>query len=119
MNSGTRGRVKHFVIEQFFYVQFRMKPKNAVTIMDVGNAQEVALEVPRKLIEDWKEENPDQNVTDRSIAADIGRVVAIETAFPGANGPEYECDVPTWFEQRVSVMNARACDHHDNGIRAC
>jgi hypothetical protein len=118
MKSVTHGRVKHFVNEQFFYIQFRIRPKDEVRALSVGNAQEIALEVPRKLVEDWKEENPYQNVTDKSIATDIARVVAIETAFPGANRSECESDVLNWREQRSPVMNARACDHHDNGIRA-
>jgi hypothetical protein len=104
--------------DQFFYLQFRIGSKNAVKIPSVGSAPEVALEVPRKLIEDWKEENPDQTVSDQSIATDIARVVAVATAFPGADQRACECDAPLWLEQRAPVMNARACDYHDNGIRA-
>jgi hypothetical protein len=39
------------------------------------------LEVRRKLIEDWKEEDPRQNVTE-SIATDIARVVGVDATFP-------------------------------------
>jgi hypothetical protein len=106
------------VSEQFFYVQFGIRSNIPVTTQSIGQLQEVALEVPRKLIEDWKEENPDKNLTDRSIAADIARVVAIAAAFPGSSEIEWECDAPRWLEQRAPVMNARACDRHDNGIRA-
>jgi hypothetical protein len=118
MKSMTRRHVKEFVSEQFFYLQFRINSKNAVKAPSLGNAPEVALEVPRKLIEDWKEENPDQTVSDQSIAANIARVVAVATAFPGSNQPACECEAPRWLEQRAPVMNARACDYHDNGIRA-
>jgi hypothetical protein len=104
--------------DQFFYLQFRIKSKNAVKIPSVSSAPEVALEVPRKLIEDWKEENPTQTVSDLSIATDIARVVAVATAFPGADQRACECDAPRCLEQRAPVMNARACDYHDNGIRA-
>jgi hypothetical protein len=38
------------------------------------------LEVPRRLVEDWKRENPDPNISDEAIAADIARVVAVKTA---------------------------------------
>jgi hypothetical protein len=118
MKSMTRRHVKPFVSEQFFYLQFRIRSKNVVKTPSAGGAPEVALEVPRKLIEDWKEENPDQTVTDQSIAADIARVVAVATAFPSANQQECELDAPRWLEQRAPVMNTRACDYHDNGIRA-
>ena len=80
--------------------------------------EEVVLEVPRKLIEDWKRENPEQNVTDESIAAEIAQVVAAYAAFPQENHHEFDFEEPQWLQQRASVMNTRACDHHDNGIRA-
>ena len=76
----TRRHVKQFVSDQFFYLQFRIRSKNAVKTPLIGSGTDVALEVPRKLIEDWKEENPDQTVSDQSIAADIARVVAVATA---------------------------------------
>jgi hypothetical protein len=114
----TLKHVKHGVSDQFFYLQLRIRSNNAVKTPSVGNAPEVALEIPRKLVEDWKEENPDQTVRDQLIAADIARVVAVATAFPGANHREFECDAPRWLERRAPVMNARACDYHDNGIRA-
>jgi hypothetical protein len=104
--------------EQFFYAEFQLRPKSGVATLPVSEAQQVVLEVPRKLIEDWKRENPELKLTDQAIAADIARVVVADaiTSFP--NLPAYEFDVPTWLEQRHPVMNARACDHHDNGIRA-
>ena len=104
--------------EQFFFAEFQLLPKSGVATLPVSEAQQVVLEVPRKLIEDWKRENPEQKLTDQAIAADIARVVVADaiTSFP--NLPAYEFDVPTWLEQRHPVMNARACDHHDNGIRA-
>ena len=61
--------------QQFLYVQFWLRPKSEFTTLAVSDAQQVVLELPRKLIEDWKAENPDQSVTDQSIAADIARVV--------------------------------------------
>jgi hypothetical protein len=103
---------------KFLYVQFWLRPKSEFTTLAVSDAQQVVLELPRKLIEDWKAENPDQSVTDQSIAADIARVVAVDAIFSFPNRLEYEFDEPKWLEQRHPVMNARACDHHDNGIRA-
>jgi hypothetical protein len=44
--------------EQFFYAEFKLLPKRGVVTVSVSKAQEVVLEVPRKLIEDWKRENP-------------------------------------------------------------
>ena len=86
--------------------------------LSVGKGQEVVLEVPRKLIEDWKRENPAKMCTDQAIAADIARVVVAEAISSLPTLPAYEFDVPTWLEERHPVMNARPCDHHDNGIRA-
>jgi hypothetical protein len=104
--------------EQFFYPEFQLLPKSGVTTFPVSETREVVLEVPRRLIEDWKRENPEQELTDQSIAAEIARVVVADAIFSSPNLPAYEFDVPTWLEERHPVMNARACDHHDNGIRA-
>ena len=57
-------------------------------------------------------------MTDQAIAADIARVVVEDAISSFPDLPAYEIDVPTWHEKRHPVMNARACDHHDNGIRA-
>jgi hypothetical protein len=32
--------------------------------------------------------------------------------------PGYEVDIPTWLEERLPIINSRACDHHDNRFRA-
>jgi hypothetical protein len=104
--------------EQFFYPEFKLLPKRGAVTVSVSKAQEVLLEVPRKLIEDWKRENPEQKLTDQAIAADIARVVVANAMSSFPDLPTYEVDVPTWLEERHPIMNARACDHHDNGIRA-
>jgi hypothetical protein len=103
--------------EQFFYPEFKLLPKRGA-VTTVSKAQEVLLEVPRKLIEDWKRENPEQKLTDQAIAADIARVVVANAMSSFPDLPAYEVDVPTWLEERHPIMNARACDYHDNGIRA-
>jgi hypothetical protein len=38
--------------EQFFYPEFKLPPKRGTVTVTVGKAQEVVLEVPRKLIEE-------------------------------------------------------------------
>ena len=104
--------------EQFFYPTFKLLRKRGAVTVTPSKVQEVVLEVPHKLIEDWKRENPEQKLTDQAIAADIARVVVADAMSSFPDLPVYELDVPTWLEERYPVMNARACDHHDNGIRA-
>jgi len=104
--------------EQFFYAEFKLLPARGVTTKSVSKAKEVVLEVPRKLVDDWKRENPDRELTDRAIAADIARVVVADAISSLPDLPAYEVDIPTWLEERFPIMNSRACDHHDNGIRA-
>jgi hypothetical protein len=104
--------------EQFFYAEFRLLPKRGVLTFGVSRAQEVMVEVPRKLIEDWKKEKPERESTDQAIAADIALVVVRDAISSFPDVAAYEVDVPTWLEERHPIMNARACDHHDNGIRA-
>ena len=104
--------------QQFFYAEFKPLPRRGVVTLSVSKVQDVVLEVPRKLIEDWKRENPELELTDQAIAADIARVVVADAISSLPDLPAYEVDVPTWLEERQPVMNARACDYHDNGIRA-
>jgi hypothetical protein len=104
--------------EQFFYAEFKLLPKNGVVTLSVSEVQEVILEVPRKLIEDWKRENPERELSDQSIAADIARVVVADALSTFPDLPSYEVEAPAWLKERHPIMNARACDHHDNGIRA-
>jgi hypothetical protein len=118
MKSVTPVPVLHSMSEQFFYAEFKLLPKRGVITVSASKAQEVGLEVPRKLIEDWKRENPERELTDQAIAADIARVVVEDAISSFPDLAAYELDVPTWLEERHPVMNARACDHHDNGIRA-
>ena len=51
------------------------------------------LEVPRKLIEDWKRENPERELTDQAIAADIARVVVARCSvvLSGSSGVRSGC----------------------------
>jgi hypothetical protein len=97
--------------------EFRLFPKRGVVTLGVSRAQEVMLEVPRKLIEDWKMENPERELTDQAIAADIALVAVRDAISSFPDLPAYEVDVPIWLEEGHPIMNARACDHHDNGIR--
>jgi hypothetical protein len=103
--------------EQFYYSHFRLSAKNK-DLRSVTRDPEVMLEVPRRLVEDWKRENPDQDLSDEAIAGDIARVIAVKTALLSERHAEYECDAPNWYDRRPPLMNERACDHHDNGIRA-
>jgi len=32
---------------------------------------------------------------------------------------ERECDAPNSYGRRAQLVNETACDHHDNGIKAC
>jgi hypothetical protein len=104
--------------EQFFYAKFKLLPKSGVVTSSVSEAKEVIVEVPRKLIEDWKRENPERELGDQSIAADIARVVVADAISSSPDLPVYDVDAPAWLKERHPIMNARACDHHDNGIRA-
>jgi hypothetical protein len=118
MKSFTPLASKIIMSEQFFYVGFKLLPARGVTTKSVSEAKEIVLEVPRKLVEDWKRENPERELTDQAIVSDIARVVVADAICSLPDLPAYEVDTPTWLEERFPIMNSRACDHHDNGIRA-
>jgi hypothetical protein len=104
--------------KQFLYPELQLVPKNGVATLPLGESQQVVLELPRKLIEDWKKENRKNRLLIRRLPMIIGRVVVADAICSFPHPVACEFDVPTWLKQRHPVMNARACDHHDNGIRA-
>jgi hypothetical protein len=107
---------------QFFYIKFSITPKSSLSNQSVGD-QSVLIELPRKFISDWKLERPGRNITDEEIAIDLAYPVAIATAKNFAqftNRPimHREIHSPEFHSERLSLMNERACDYENNGIRA-
>ena len=96
--------------EQFFYVHLKF-------------TQEVVVEVPRGLLNQRQSDLVGKGFTERALALDLARDVALKTASPfPAIGERaaglYDEDPPIWYEDRDRVMNKRPCDHEESGIRA-
>ena len=95
--------------DQFFYVHLKF-------------TQEIVVEVPRRLLNQKQSDPVGQGFTEKAIALDLARDVALKTAspFPGerAAGSHYEEDPPIWYEQGHRVMNRKPCDYEERGIRA-
>ena len=95
--------------EQFSYVHLKF-------------TQEIVVEVPRGLLTQRQSDLVGQGFTEKAIALDLARDVALKTAspFPGerAAGSLYEEDPPIWYEQGHRVMNRKPCDYEERGIRA-
>ena len=94
--------------EQFFYVHLKF-------------TQEIVVEVPRGLMR--QSDLVGQDFTEKAIALDLARDVALKTASPfPAIGKRaaalYDEDPPIWYEYRHRVMNQRPCNHEERGIRA-
>ena len=96
--------------EQFFYVHLKF-------------TQEIVVEVPRGLLNQRQSHLVGQDFTEKAIALDLARDVALKTASPfPAIGERaaglYDEDPPIWYEYRHRVMNQRPCDYEERGIRA-
>ena len=96
--------------EQFFYVHLKF-------------TQEIVVEVPRGLLNQRQSDLVGQGFTEKAIALDLARDVALKTASPfPAIGERaaglYDEDPPIWYEYPHRVMNQRPCDHEERGIRA-
>ena len=96
--------------EQFFYVHLKF-------------TQEIVVEVPRGLLNQRQSDLVGQGFTEKAIALDLARDVALKTASPfPAIGKRaaglYDEDPPIWYEYRHRVMNQRPCNHEERGIRA-
>ena len=109
--------------KQFFYVHLKLTPKSVSLGAPIGDLHEIVVEVPRGLLHQRQSDLIGQGFTDKAIALDIARDVVLKTVthFPTIGQREaglYDEDRPIWYEYRHRVMNQRACDHEERGIRA-
>ena len=106
---------------QFFYVHLKFTPKSVSLAAPIGSPHEIVVEVPRGLMR--QSDLVGQDFTEKAIALDLARDVALKTASPfPAIGKRaaglYDEDPPIWYEHRHRVMNQRPCNHEERGIRA-
>jgi hypothetical protein len=111
------------VSKQFFYVHLKLTPKSVSLAAPIGNPHEIVVEVPRGLLNQRKSDLVGQDFTEKAIALDLARDVALKTAtlFPALGERAaglYDEDRPIWYEDRHRVMNQRPCDHEERAIRA-
>ncbi|MGA8656019.1 MAG: hypothetical protein WB586_07690 [Chthoniobacterales bacterium] len=109
--------------EQFFYVHLKLTPKSVSLAAPIGNPHEIIVEVPRGLLHRRQSDLVGQDFTEKAMALDLARDVALKTAtlFPAIGERAaglYDEDPPMWYEYRHHVMNQRPCDHQERGIRA-
>ena len=106
--------------KQFFYVHLKYTPKSVSLAAPIGSPNEIVVEVPRGLM---RQSNlVGQDFTEKAIALDLARDVALKTASPfPAIGKRaaglYDEDRPIWYEDRQRVTNQRPCDHEERGIQ--
>ena len=106
--------------EQFFYLQLNFSPKSGTRTFPITGQRQVAVEVPKDLVRSKQAGLLDENRTEKVIATDLAKRVALGT-FPSVAERFiglYDEDPPIWFEERAHVMNERPCDHEENGTRA-
>ena len=109
--------------EQFFYVHLKLTPKSVSLTAPIGNPHEIVVEVLRGLLNQRQSVLVGQDFTEKAIALDLARDVALKTATPfPAIGKRaaglYDEDPPIWYEYRHRVTNQRPCNHEERGIRA-
>ena len=109
--------------KQFFYVHLKFTPKSVSLAAPIGSPHEIVVEVPKGLFNQRRSDLVDQDFTEKTIALDLARDVALKTATPfPAIGERaaglYDEDRPIWYEDRHRVMNQRPCDHEERGSRA-
>jgi hypothetical protein len=88
--------------------------------MPITRQREVVVEVPKDIVQRSQSELANENPREKAIALDLAKRAALCT-FPTV--PErvvglYDEDPAIWCEDRPHVMNERASDHEENGIRA-
>jgi hypothetical protein len=104
-----------YMSDRFYYLQLKFTPKIGHTFTD---EREVVVEVPKDLVQ-RKSESINESLRE-VIAVGLARSAALGS-FPteSERTPEvYDEAPPNWYSERHQIMNERACDHEENGIRA-
>jgi len=111
--------------KQFFYLHLKFTPKSVSLAAPIGSPHEIVVEVPRGLLNQSQSDLVGQDFTEKAIALDLARDVALKTEtaspFPAIGKRAaglYDEDPPIWYEYRHRVMNQRPCNHEERGIRA-
>ncbi len=109
--------------KQFYYVHLKFTPKSVSLAAPAGNPHEIVVEVPRWLLSQRQSHLAGKDFTEKAMALDFARDVALKTATPFLPIGEraaglYDEDRPIWYEDRRRVMDQRACDREERGIRA-
>jgi len=109
------GKVLHNMSNRFFYLQFKFTPKAGHTFTD---GREVVVEVPKNLVQ-RKSESINESLTE-VIALGLAKSAAVGTFRTEIERAVelYDEDPPTWYQERLPVMNERPCDYEENGTRA-
>jgi hypothetical protein len=99
--------------DQFFYLQLKFTPKIGHTFTD---EREVVVEVPKHLVQ-RKSELTDESLKE-VIALGLAKSAALGTFPTEAERAVdlYNEDPPTWYQERLPVMNERPCDHEEKII---
>src|ERR1700721_1615824 len=101
--------------DQFFYLRLKFIPKIGHTFT---NEREVVVEVPKELVQ-RKSRSIDESLKE-VVALGLAKSAALGT-FPAESERAielYDEGPPTWYQERLSVMNERRCGHEENGTRA-
>jgi hypothetical protein len=78
---------------------------------------QAVVEVPSALVLRKQTELIDRARREKAVALDLAREVAL-AAFSDANRVVWPChEDALWYDYRPSLVDERACDHEENGIR--
>jgi hypothetical protein len=119
--SSKRDHVTDTMMQEFFYLEYKVTPKRTLT-RATGN-EAVTIELPAEHLVDWKHQQPDRYLTDEEIAIELTQAVASTAAdrfVVLSHDPlkEQEIHSARFLPERLTVMDERECDYEDNGIRA-
>ena len=99
--------------EKSYYIEFRFISQKERHIR-----REAVVEVPKDLVRRKQTELINGNRREKAVALDLARGVALAAFSAGAERvvSPYDEDA-LWYDDRPSLMEKRACDHEENGVR--
>jgi hypothetical protein len=104
--------------EKVFIVRLIFTPKIGTITAPLTRQHTAVVEVLNDVVHRKRSELVNQNLREKTIALDLARQAALSTFSNAGEQVSWPYDEDAlWYEERPYVMDAKPCDHEENGVK--
>jgi hypothetical protein len=104
--------------DDVFVVRLIFSPNREIITVPFIRQFAAVVEVPKNLVHQRRSELIGQNLSEKAIALNLARRAALAALSTGAEPVVWPCDEDAlWYEDRPYVMDEKAHDHEENGVK--